>query len=255
MVSPFELTKGLFGIRRRPPGSQGRGGEPGRAGRRRQCARRSWSSSRSWVPWSWWPSSGRGSDASTAPAGAAFGTPIGLGGAAAMPTIGRFGAWPRPPRSGALPKARSSPVALACQYPAPSGLGTMADTVRSALGPGPEELGVAESEDTAVGGREPVALPRRRGRHGGDGPGQPDVAGGAEELRRRRRRRSRRRRPRTSSPRPTGSGPCRRSAGSVSWRRWSRRTRRRRRRRSRRRRRRASSRCRTAWRPCRRSVC
>jgi hypothetical protein len=47
------------------------------------------------------------------------GRPLGMARAAAgtavMPTIGRFGACGRPPKSAASPKARSSPVVLACQ--------------------------------------------------------------------------------------------------------------------------------------------
>src|SRR5687768_13977976 len=59
------------------------------------------------------------------------GTPTAPAGTAVMPTIGRASAPDRPPRAPALPKARSSPVALACQYPSPSGVGTMAAMVRS----------------------------------------------------------------------------------------------------------------------------
>src|SRR5436309_828148 len=45
-----------------------------------------------------------------------------------------------------------------------------------------QEGGVAEGEDAAVGGDEPVALAGGRGGHGDDGLGQLEVAGGAKEL-------------------------------------------------------------------------
>src|SRR5581483_2654363 len=50
------------------------------------------------------------------------------------------------------------------------------------LGGRAEEAGVAEGEDPAVGGGEPVAPVRRRGAHGHDGPVEPDGPGRAEEA-------------------------------------------------------------------------
>jgi hypothetical protein len=49
------------------------------------------------------------------PPGRPLGTARAAAGTAVMPTIGRFGAWGSPPKSPASPKARSSPVVLACQ--------------------------------------------------------------------------------------------------------------------------------------------
>src|SRR5258706_540625 len=45
------------------------------------------------------------------------------------------------------------------------------------LARGPEEAGVAEGEDAAVGGHEPVAVAGGRGRHAHDRLVQPQVAG------------------------------------------------------------------------------
>src|SRR5206468_3887077 len=47
---------------------------------------------------------------------------------------------------------------------------------------GAEEGGVAEGEDAAVGGQQPVALAGGRCGHADDGLGELEVAGGAREL-------------------------------------------------------------------------
>ncbi|MGH9009131.1 MAG: hypothetical protein ACRDYF_04700, partial [Acidimicrobiia bacterium] len=52
-------------------------------------------------------------------------------GRTAIPTMGRVRLATPAPRSGASPKARSSPEVAACQYPPPVPLGTMAVTVRT----------------------------------------------------------------------------------------------------------------------------
>ena len=56
--------------------------------------------------------------------------------------------------------------------------------VQPTAGDGAVEARIAEGEDAAVGGDEPVATPVRRGGDADDGPLEMQRAGGAVELRR-----------------------------------------------------------------------
>ena len=86
-----------------------------------------------------------------------------------------------------VPKKNTPPSRVTIQYPVPVGFAAMATTGRSIGGDIaaalPKKRGVAEREDAAVAGDEPVAAAARCGGHADDGLVQMTVAGAAEEPR------------------------------------------------------------------------